>query len=112
VDQNPDGRLAVPEIATQFKERRAKFDATAREWTRRFAHGEVPLGQWSRENHALFPDWMRRRVVIWLLIWQRKRSEMCDMPRDVAMLVCAYVCTADAYECNLLRAVDAADAVK
>jgi hypothetical protein len=50
--------------------------------------------------------------VIWLLIWQRKRQEMCDMPRDVAMLVCAYICSADAYERNLLRAVDDADAGK
>jgi ubiquitin-conjugating enzyme E2 D/E len=99
VDQNPDDPL-VPDIAAQFKERRAEFDAIAREWTERYAHGDIPFGRWTRDNHDQFPAWMRRRVVIWLLIWQRKRRIFCDMPRDVALLICPYICTADAFACE------------
>ena len=35
-DPNPDDPL-VPEIAQQFKVNRAKFDATAKEWTKKYA---------------------------------------------------------------------------
>merc|ERR1712136_230950 len=35
-DPNPDDPL-VPEIANQFKVNRAKFDHTAREWTKKYA---------------------------------------------------------------------------
>jgi ubiquitin-conjugating enzyme E2 D/E len=99
VHQNPDDPL-VPDIATQFKERPAEFDAIAREWTERYAHGDIPFGRWTPDNHAQFPAWMRRRVVMWLLVWQRKRHEFCDMPRDVALLICPYICTADAFSCE------------
>eukprot|EP00298_Acanthocystis_sp_HF-20_P005569 c15695_g1_i2.p1 GENE.c15695_g1_i2~~c15695_g1_i2.p1 ORF type:complete len:164 (+),score=47.80 c15695_g1_i2:43-492(+) len=37
-DPNPDDPL-VPDIARQFKNERAKYDATAREWTRKYAMG-------------------------------------------------------------------------
>lgn len=35
-DANPNDPL-VPDIATQYKQNRAAYDATAREWTQRFA---------------------------------------------------------------------------
>jgi ubiquitin-conjugating enzyme E2 D/E len=35
-DPNPDDPL-VPEIANLYKTDRAKYDATAREWTRKYA---------------------------------------------------------------------------
>ena len=35
-DANPDDPL-VPEIAQLYKSNRAKFDATAKEWTKKYA---------------------------------------------------------------------------
>ncbi len=102
VDQNPDDPL-VPEVAEQYKHRRAEFNATAREWTHRYAHGDIPFGRWTRSNHWQFPAWMRRRVLVWLLVHLRKKKEFCDMPRDVALLVCPYICTQDAYEAEQSR---------
>jgi ubiquitin-conjugating enzyme E2 D/E len=41
----------MPEIAAQFKERRTEFETIAREWTERYAHGDIPFGRWTRESH-------------------------------------------------------------
>jgi ubiquitin-protein ligase len=85
-------------IAEERLNHPAQFEAKARLWTQWFAHGPIPFGKWKRSNHAQFPAWMRRRVVIWLLVWTSKRHELCDMPRDVAMLICSFICTGDAYD--------------
>jgi ubiquitin-conjugating enzyme E2 D/E len=87
----------VPGLTQQFSDRRAAFNEWARTWTKWFAHGPIPFGRWSPATHSHFPAWMRRRVVVWLLVWKRNRSELCDMPHEVALLVCSYLCTADAY---------------
>jgi hypothetical protein len=112
VDSSTPRTPRMPEIATQFNERRAEFDAIAREWTDRYAHGDIPFGRWTRDNHTQFPAWMRRIVEIWLLIWRRKRSEFCDTPRDVAMLICSFLCTADAHESGPKLGIDLADVYK
>ncbi len=88
----------MPEIRKEYKHRRAEFDAKARLWTQWYAHGDIPFGWWTRENHRRFPAWMRRRVVVWLLVHVRKKKEFCAMPRDVALLVCPFICTADAFD--------------
>jgi ubiquitin-protein ligase len=85
-------------IAEERLNHPAQFEAKARLWTQWYAHGPIPFGKWTRSNHAQFPAWMRRRVVIWLLVWTGKRQELCDMPRDVAMLICSFICTGDAYD--------------
>jgi ubiquitin-protein ligase len=93
----------VPRVSDEYKSTRSSFNVTARLWTQWFAHGPIPFGRWSPATHSHFPVWMRRRVVVWLLVWKRNRSEFCDMPRDVAMLVFPYICTADAYDCERQR---------
>lgn len=40
-DPNPDDPL-VPEIANEYKTNRARYEATAREWTRKYATSYVP----------------------------------------------------------------------
>ncbi|KAG5220771.1 ubiquitin-conjugating enzyme [Salix suchowensis] len=61
-DPNPDDPL-VPDIAHLYKTDRARYEATAREWTRKYHHTNLPQATASRVLN-------RRRSTVSVLAWR------------------------------------------